>query len=311
MVNATEVTSTAAEERMSRIAQEPLRAVGPQRGLATGTVASVRDIWAYRELVGLLVGRELRARYKNSSLGFVWSLFKPIAQLAIYFLVLGQVLGLARNIPQFAIFIFAGLTVWGLFNEIVAGGTGSVVANSGLVKKVYLPREVFPLSTVGAALVNFGIQFLVLVLGTVVARAVPLWGHLVYVPLGLLLVLSFATAMAVLLSALNVYLRDMQHLVEIVLMILFWASPIIYSYEFVRDALIERDLGWLEEVYLANPVTLAVLAFQRGMWVGGADQPFPDHLGLRLLAATAVSVLLLWAAQRVFTRLEGNFAQEL
>jgi ABC-2 type transport system permease protein len=300
-----------AEQRLARIAAEELRTVGPQRGLRTGTVASVRDIWAYRELVGLLINRELRARYKDSSLGFVWSLFKPIAQLTIYFLVLGQVLRLAVNIPDFAILVFSGLTVWGLFNEVVAGGTGSVVANSGLVKKVYLPREVFPLATVGAALVNFGIQFVVLVAGTVLAQAVPLWGYLVYVPVGLLLVVTFGTAMAVLLSAVNVYLRDIQHLVEIVLMILFWASPIVYSFGFVHTALVERGLLWLEELYLANPVTLAVLAFQRGMWVGGADQVFPEHLALRFAVATAVSLLLLWVAQRVFSRLEGDFAQEL
>ncbi|EYR64779.1 sugar ABC transporter [Actinotalea ferrariae CF5-4] len=302
------MATSAAEQRMSRIAREPLRPFGPQRGIATGTVASVRDIWGARELVGLLVRRELRARYKNSSLGFVWSLFKPIAQLAIYFVVIGQFLQLARNIPDFAIFIFAGLTVWGLFNEVVAGGTGSIVANSGLVKKVYLPREVFPLSTVGAGLFNFGIQFVVLTLGTVIAGAFPAWANLIYVPLGLVLVMTFSTALAVLLSALNVYLRDVQHLVEIVMLILFWASPIIYSYKFVTAHL---GGGFLEELYLANPVTLAVLAFQRGMWVGGAEEPFPSDLGTRLVVATMVSMLLLWVAQRVFSRLEGNFAQEL
>ena len=305
------MVDAAAQSRMAQIAEEPLLAVGPQRGLATGTVTSARAVWAYRELVGLLVRRELRARYKDSSLGFVWSLFKPIAQLAIYYVVLGEFLALARNIPDFAIFVFAGLTVWGLFNEVVAGGTGSIVGNSGLVKKVYLPREVFPLATVGASLVNFGIQFCVLVVGTVIARAVPTSLNLLYVPLGLVLLVTFGTALALTLSALNVYLRDMQHLVEIMMMILFWASPIVYSYAFVHDALVERGLFWVEQLYLANPVTLAVLAFQRGMWVAGADEPFPPDLAGRLLLATGVSIVLLWAAQRVFSRLEGNFAQEL
>lgn len=302
------MSTSAAEERIRRIAAEPLRAFGPQRGITTGTASSVRDLWGARELIGLLVRRELRARYKNSSLGFVWSLFKPIAQLAIYFVVIGQFLQLARDIPDFAIFIFAGLTVWGLFNEVVSGGTGSIVANSGLVKKVYLPREVFPLSTVGAGLFNFGIQFTVLVVGTVVAGAFPAWSNVLYVPLGLALVVTFSTALAIFLSALNVYLRDIQHLVEIVMLILFWASPIIYSFKFVTANL---GGGLLEEIYLANPVTLGVLAFQRGMWVGGADEPFPSDLGTRLVVATLVSFLLLWVAQRMFARLEGNFAQEL
>lgn len=300
-----------AEQRMARLGSQELRTVGPQRGLALGTVESLRDIWSYRELTGLLVRRELRARYKNSSLGFIWSLFKPITQLAVYFLILGQVLGIARGIPGFAIYVFTGLTVWGLFNEVVAGGTGSIVANSGLVKKVYLPREVFPISTVGAALVNFGIQVAVLLVATVIASAVPLWANLLYVPLALALVLTFGTAAAILLSAVNVYLRDLQHLVEIVLMILFWASPIIYTYDLVSRAVTDAGAAWLEEVYLANPVTLAVLGFQRGLWVEGADYPFPDHLATRLFVATLISFLFLWIAQRVFSRLEGNFAQQL
>lgn len=292
-------------ERLERLALEP---VGPQQGLVTGTTSSIRDILRYRELLVLLVRRELRARYKNSSLGFVWSLAKPVAQLIIYFVVIGQFLGAARSIPEFGIFVFAGLTMWSLFNETVTGGSGSIVANSGLVKKVYLPREVFPLSTVGAASFNFAIQFGVLVVATLVVGSFPWSEHLLYVPAAVALLLVFGTALAVLLSAVNVYLRDVQHLMEIVILILFWASPIVYSYAFVHDFL---KGGFLEELYLANPVTLAILAFQRGMWAAGADQPFPPGMPLRIGIAFAFSLVLLWVAQRVFARLEGNFAQEL
>ncbi|CCG04982.1 ABC transporter permease [Blastococcus saxobsidens] len=296
------------EARLERLESLDMQPVGPQSGLVSGTSSSVRNIFAYRELLVLLVRRELRARYKNSSLGFMWSLVKPIAQLIIYFVVIGKFLGAARAIPEFAIFVFAGLTMWALFNETVSGGAGSVVANSGLVKKVYLPREVFPLSTVGSAMINFGIQFAVLVVGTIVVGDFPWSKRLLYVPVAIALVLVFATALAILLSAINVYLRDVQHLMEIVTMILFWASPIIYSFAFVTDFL---QGSWLEELYLSNPVTLAVLAFQRGMWVAGADQPFPDHMPIRLGIALALSLALLWVSQRVFARLEGNFAQEL
>jgi ABC-2 type transport system permease protein len=293
---------------MQRLAELPLRPVGPQPGLVAGTLASLRDIAGYRELLVLLVRRELRARYKDSSLGFVWSLVKPIAQLLIYFVVIGKFLGAARSIPEFAIFVFSGLTMWALFNETVSGGAGAIVANAGLIKKVYLPREVFPLSTVGSAVVNFGIQFGVLLAGTVVAGSIPWTSNLVYVPAAVVLILVFATALAILLSAVNVYLRDVQHLIEIVVLILFWASPIVYSFAFVHDFL---KGGWLEELYLANPVTLAILAFQRGMWEAGATQPFPTHMPMRLGVAFLVSLGLLWLSQRVFARLEGNFAQEL
>jgi ABC-2 type transport system permease protein len=299
---------TDARARLDRLEGLALGPVGPQQGLVTGTAASVRDILRYRELLVLLVSRELRARYKNSSLGWVWSLVKPVAQLLIYFVVIGKFLGAARSIPEFGIFVFAGLTMWALFNEVVSGGAGSIVANAGLVKKVYLPREVFPLSTVGSASVNFAIQFGVLVVATLVVGSFPWSPRLVYVPLAIALMLVFATALAVLLSAVNVYLRDVQHLIEIVMLILFWASPIVYGFQFVTGFL---KGGWLEQLYLANPVTLAILAFQRGMWTAGADQPFPAHMPLRMAVAFAFSLALLWAAQRVFARLEGNFAQEL
>lgn len=302
------MAESVAERRMRDLAAEPLQAVGPRPGLFRGTVASVRDIWAHRELTALLVKREVRARYKNSSLGFVWSMLKPIAQLIVYYFVIGGLMKMGTNVPDFGIYIFTGLTVWTFFNEVVAGGTGSVVANSGLVKKVYLPREVFPLSTVGAALVNFAIQLGILLVATLLAGAFPLWGNIWYLPMGFLVIILFGTALALLLSAVNVYMRDMQHLVEIAMMLLFWASPIIYPFKFVVDRF---GGSWVHELYLANPITLAVLAFQRGAWVAGADQPFPAHLGVRLVIATLGSLVLLWLAQRVFARVEGNFAQEL
>lgn len=294
--------------RARRLAGEPLVHVGPQPHFLRGTLASVRDIAAHRELLVLLVRRELRARYKNSTLGFAWSFVRPLAQLLIYTLVLGELLRFADGVPQFAIFVFCGLTLWTLFNEVVAGGTGSVVANSGLVKKVYVPREVFPLSTVGGATVNFGIQFVVLLVATVVMGQAPFTANLWLVPAAVVVMLLFSTALALLLSAVNVYLRDVQHLVEIVTMILFWASPIVYSFAFVTQTL---QGNWVEQLYLSNPVTVAILAFQRGMWVAGPDTSFPDDLALRLGVCFVVGVVLLWVGQRVFARLEGNFAQEL
>lgn len=294
--------------RAERLEETPLVRVGPQPHFFRGTWSSLVDIARYRELLVLLVRRELRARYKDSSLGFVWSFAKPVAQLLIYTLVLGELLQMNKGVPQFAIYVFCGLTLWTLFNETVAGGTGSVVGNAGLVKKVYVPREVFPLSTVGGAIVNFGIQFCVLLLATLAVGQFPISSNFVYAPVAVLLIVVLSTALALVLSAINVYLRDIQHLIEIVIMVLFWASPIVYSYQYVNDYL---HGNWVEQLYLLNPVTIAVLAFQRGIWIAGADTAFPDHMPARLGLALLASVLLLWVGQRVFARLEGNFAQEL
>ena len=296
-----------AEERAHRLATEPMRPAGPIKGFAAGTLETVRDLWGHRELLDLLIRRELKARYKDSVLGFFWSLMRPLTMLLIYYVAVGKFLGASRGVDDFAIFIFTGLTAWNLFNDVVATGTQSVVSNSGLVKKVYLPREIFPLSTTGSALFNFIIQLAILVIATIVTGALPRGADLLYFPLAFLVLLSFGFALALVLSAVNVYLRDVQYLVEISLMVLFWASPIVYSWTAVRD----HVPAWMAEVYLANPITLVVIGFQRAFWERGDNQPVPSDLGLRLLVALVASVALLWVSQRIFARLQGNFAQEL
>jgi len=279
---------------------------------AVGSIRSfpqaVREIWGRRELLGMLVRRELKARYRDSSLGALWSLIRPLTMLLIYYVAIGKFLGAERSIPQFAIFVFTGLTVWQLFNEIVVGATRSIVDNASLIKKIYLPREIFPLAAVGSALVNFAIMFVVLLAATLVLGQPPRLEALWTVPAGFIMLVLFSFALGLLAAALNVYFRDVQHLVEIVLLILFWASPIVYSYQQVHSIL---QGGWIEQVYLANPVTTVVLYFQQGMWAAGPSDGMPEGSLLRLLIAFVVSVVLLWAAQRVFARLEGNFAQEL
>ncbi|WP_372594278.1 ABC transporter permease [Actinotalea sp.] len=302
------------ESRSAHLASLELRPAGPRAGFLRGTIQSVRDIWAHRELLDLLVRREIKARYKDSILGFFWSLAKPLALLLVYYVAIGKFLGAERvpgregGIPEFAIFIFTGLTAWQLFSDIILGGTGSIVANAGLIKKVYVPREVFPLSVLGSSLFNFTIQLGILVTATVVSGAFPLGQRWLYLPLALAVLIVFASALALLLSAVNVYLRDVQYLVEIVIMILFWGSPIVYSWGLVHTRL-EGSL--LDTLYLMNPMTLVVVAFQRVFWVGGDGEATPDSLTIRLLVTLGISMLLLWVSQRIFARLQSNFAQEL
>ena len=286
----------------------PLVTAGPPPGWVAGTGFSLRTIWEQRELLGLLVRREIKARYKDSSLGLLWSLLRPLTQLLIYYVAIGKFLGAERSVPEFAVFVFTGLTVWGLFSEVISGTTTSIVANSGLIKKVYLPREIFPLSSVGSALFNFAVQFMILLVATLALGHPPLHVEFLYVPLALVVVLLFSFSVGLLLSAINVYLRDFQHLVEVFLLVLFWASPITYSYTLVHRAL---NGNWVEQLYLCNPVTLVVIGFQRAMWMAGVNETWPPHLTLRLTIVGILSLVLLWIAHRVFARLEGNFAQEL
>jgi ABC-2 type transport system permease protein len=302
------MTSPEAVARSARLSEEPWQTSASSSALFKGTTHSVREILGHRELLGMLVRRELKARYKDSSLGFLWSLLRPLSILLVYYVAIGKFLGAERAIPDFAIYIFTGLTIWQLFQEIVSSSTGSIVGNAGLVRKVYLPREIFPLSTVGSALFNFGTQIVILVAAMLVVRRFPTGNRLWYFLLSLAVILAFATAIGLFLAAVNVYLRDVQYLIEITLMVLFWASPVVYSWEQVSHAI---SGSWIENIYLANPVTMAVLGMQRALWVAGTNEPVPPQLTLRLLVALGVGAVLVWASQRVFNRLEGNFAQEL
>jgi ABC-2 type transport system permease protein len=304
----TEAERTAHEARARRLAEESFAPAGPTAGFLRGTAESIRSIWSYRELLLSLTRRELKAKYKDSTLGFVWSLIRPLAQLVIYYVALGKFLGAERSIGDYAIFVFAGLTSWQLFSEIVMTGTGAIVANGGLVKKIYLPREVFPLSVVGAALFNFLIQVVILVVACFIAGKPPTGTDLLYFPLAMLVLVVYGTALAFLFSALNVYLRDIQHLVEILIMVLFWTTPTVYSWHQAHEQL---GSGVLGAIYDGNPLAQSALAFQKAFWGAAPADAFPADLAVNLGWSLLVGVLLLWFCQRVFARLQSNFAQEL
>lgn len=298
-----------AQARFARLAGIPLAPVGASTGFRPGQVlASLRDLVHQREMLGLLVRRDLKAKYKDSTLGFFWSLARPLMQLAIYYVVVGQFLEAARGIDNFAIYIFTGLTAMSLFTEIVVSATGSIVSNSGLVKKVYLPREIFPLASVGSALFNFGVQLGILLLATILVGQFPWHPGLVYAVPAFLILVIYGTALGLLFSAVNVYLRDIQYLVEVGTMLLFWASPIVYSWQMVSGII---GPGTVLEIYTNNPLTLAVIGFQRAFWLGADTVAQPENLLTRMLVALVVGLVLLVVSHRVFLRLQGNFAQEL
>lgn len=315
--------SNPARERAERLATLPFEQVGGASAhFFGGTIESLRQLWAHRDLQRQLIQRELKVRYKDSSLGFLWTLVKPVVLLLIYYFAIGIILNARDSIPSFAIFVFAGLTLWGLFSDVMTAGTVSILTNAGLIKKVYVPRELFPLASVASALVNFSVQLGVLIVATIVfGQFVFTWEALYAIP-AILIVVLFSTAFAILLSALNVFLRDIQYLVDVAVPMLFWASPIIYSFTNLHTS--EVGGTWLEWVYLLNPITVAVIAFQRAVWLEGPEvqtalakagidpvNAYPADLDLRLIVLLIIGSVFLWFAHRVFLRLQGNFAQEI
>lgn len=296
-----------AEERFRSLSDQPFRVYGDD-ARRLGLLEPLRQILRRRELLGLIVRRDIKSRYKDSALGLVWTLVRPLTQLVIYYVVIGKFLRAADSIPDFAIYVFTGLTAYGLFSEAVASGTASIVGNVALVKKVALPREIFPLASLGGALFTFAIQVGILLGATLILGVFPLHVDLLYAIPATLLLTLYAAAFALALAAANVYLRDVGYLTDVALMVLMWASPILYSWGMVRDLLGDSVLL---NVLTNNPVTLGVLGMQRAFWMSGADAAYPPDLLLRMVIAGAVGAVMLILAQRIFSRLQGNFAQML
>lgn len=305
--------SEAVEERFERLRGAGWKTAGSGSfGEGAGFLSSLRAIVAQRQLLGLLVRRDIKARYKDSALGLLWTLINPIVQLLVYFVVMGKVLGAAANIPDFAIYVFSGLTLYGFFAEILSSTTGSIVNNAGLVRKVYVPREIFPLSSVGAASFTSGVQVIVLLAACILLGAAPFHAEIVYFLPAVAIVVLYGTGLGLLLCALNVYLRDVQYLIQVVLMLALWSSPIVYGWNMVTRVFSEFNLpGWALEIYTNNPLTLAVLGFRKAFWMAGPSTEYPADLPLRMLICIAIGLVIVWVCHRVFTRLQGNFAQEL
>ena len=306
---------------------------GSNTRIVTPTVSvrqRLREIWLSRELLIYLVRTEIKVKYKNSVLGLVWSMVAPAMTLVIYFFVFQVILN--NKQPNFVIFLFAGLLLWNLFSLGVLTGTGVVVNNAGIVKKVSFPREILSLAAVGSACVFFFFQVIVLVILLAALHHSPDWSYIPVLLLALVTGIVLASAIGVLLSAINVYLRDTQHLIEVILTAWFWACPIVYAYQqYIGNKLGPKGLTW---IYFLNPMVPLVLSFQRCIYalqtayvtttttVGGKavhattiyhvlpTKGMAWYAGLDL-AVLVLAVVLFLVALAVFGRLEGNFAEEL
>lgn len=302
-------------ERRS-LASAPIRVVSHRASLLT----RLKSLWGRRELLVSLTASDIKIKYKNSTLGFFWSMLSPALTLAIYFMVFGVVL--KSGIPDFALYLFSGLVVWNLFSNAVNTATGVIVERSGLVKKVSFPREILALSNVGAAVVYFFSQLLVLAVVLAAMRHAPDWGYMWLLPLAFVSLYFFTAAVAMLMSGITVYMRDMKHLMEVALMLWFWLTPVVYSYSnSMAQQLRSHGLLW---IYFCNPITWIVLTFQRIFYVTQVavspktntvihvlpNWPLSTYVTMNV-ALVGITIALFLVAETLFGRLEVNFESEL
>lgn len=275
-----------------------------------GRGAGLLDVLRRRYLVKLLVRKELRVRYQGSILGLFWSYLKPAVQFVVFYFAIGVFLGLSRNIDDFAVYLFSGIVAINYFSEAFGNATRSIVGNGALVKKIYLPRELFPVSSLWVAMVHLFPQVLVLIAGALIAGWRPSPLQLGAGVLGFLIVTVFSLGLGLLFGAINVVFRDAENFVDLILMVATWISPVLYFWTMVTDAIGTGPLWWL---YQANPLTAAVELFHFCFWFPATDETSAvlPNLGWIGLGALVLSGLVLVVGQATFRRLDGQFAQEL
>ena len=276
----------------------------------------LHDVFRRRYLLRLLVQKEIQARYNGSVLGLMWSYVMPLVRFAMYYFVLGIIIGLHEDVPNFAIHVFCGLVFVTFFTETFASGTRSIVRNKAIVQKMAMPREMFPIASTIVSGVHAFPQAVVLVIASIWLGWSPDPTALGAGLLGFAVLALFGTGLALLFSACNVYFRDFSQIVSMLTIFTHWAVPMIYPYTRVT-----RELGgtWFEQVYLANPLAEAVILLQRAFWVPTCPGQeactgpgaMPDHHFTRGFVMLGVGLVFLLVCQWLFTRLESNFAERL
>jgi ABC-2 type transport system permease protein len=298
------VSAPAAPERLRKV-QAPLRPPWSEQGLI--------EVFRHRYILSLLVRREIAARYQGSVLGLLWSYVNPLSQFFIYYFVMGVLFGRAQSTDDFAVHVFAGLIIVHFFTETMNAGTRSIVRNKSLVQKMAVPREMFPVASMLVSLFHVVPQVVILLIATLISGWRPDPMGLVLGVMGLLISMTLGTALALMFSAANVFLRDISNAVNVLSNFVRFGVPMMYPY-----SLVAQKFRGHTTIYLLNPITEAVLSFQRAFWVGATSHPahtvaddMPPHLFWLAIRALLFSLVILAFAQSTFTRLERRIPERL
>jgi lipopolysaccharide transport system permease protein len=274
---------------------KPLLEIAGGRGRLTRD--SFRELWHFREVQLAFVVRQLRVRYKQAIVGAGWVVLQPLASAALFALFLGRYAGVESEGVPYLLFALAGTAAWSYFSGAANTGAESLVANQGLLRKIYFPREILPLTAVLSGLVDLAIGLLLVIVATLLYGIAPGVEWLA-LPLPILTLVVFAAAFALALSSLNIYYRDIRYVLPFLLQVGLFASPIAYSLSLVPEA-------WRDIYAVLNPIAAAVDGLRRILLHG----EWPDVAVS--FGALAWSFFLLAAALMMFKRLERGFADRV
>ena len=274
-------------------------------------VARLRELLRYRDLIQNLVMRDLKVRYKSSVLGFLWSLLNPLL-LMLVFTVVFTVMMPNADIPKFPVFLLCALLPWNFFSSAMMGAVNSIVYNGSLIKKVYFPREIMPISVVLSTFVNFLLSLPVLFIFLAIFQ-VPFTIWLIYLPVIMIVQVVFAIGVALVLATLNVFYRDTAVILEVVLQAWFFLTPIFYPAEFLPEwrTVLGIALPVRRLTYILNPMASIVASYRSVLYgfTNGAPPAPPAWDFFSRTVVTAVVCFLIGYA--IFIRHSWRFGEEV
>jgi len=255
----------------------------------------IKKLYEYRELLKSNIKKEIRGKYKGSFLGILWSFVNPLLSALVYAIVFPYVLKTGQD--NYVVFIIIGIIPWNFFITTIAQGTTTILQNAGIIKKVYFPREILPISVVTSALVNFLISCIIMFL-FVIFGGIGLSLHILWLPLIVLTQYVFSLGLVFITSAINVYIRDAEYIITFLLNMLFYATPILYSSTLFEGSAIEGLIN-------LNPMNHIITCYRDILFYKSAP-----HIK-RLLLVLAISFIILWIGIKVFKKLEKGFVEEV
>lgn len=253
-----------------------------------------KNLYKYRELLKTNVKKEIRGKYKNSFLGILWSFLNPLLQIAVYAIVFPLIL---RNTQEnYVVFLCCGLIPWTFFATSITRAAFTMVENGNILKKVYFPREILPISVVTSETVNFIISTIIII-GFVIFGGLGISKYIIFYPIVLLAQYLLILAIALIISSISVYIRDLQHLIGVVLQLLFYAAPIVYAPESIPE-----QFKWILDY---NPMTYIINGYRDIFY----NQTSPNIISLMILIG--ISIIGIIIGYLIFNKLQKGFAEQL
>lgn len=253
-----------------------------------------KNLYDYRELLKTSVRKEVRGKYKNSILGVFWSFLNPLLQIAVYALVFPLIM--KSNETNYTVFICCGLIPWSFFSTAINRSSSTVIENANIIKKVYFPREILPISVVTSEMINFVIST-VIILGFVLIYGLGFTKYVLLYPLILLVEYFLLIGISFIVSCVTVYVRDLQHFIGVFLQLMFYATPIAYA-----SKVIPGNFQWIMKM---NPMTYVIDAFRDIFYY----QQMPDISSL--IMVFLISLVICVCGYTIFKSLQKGFAEQL